>query len=621
MKSKLLLTCLLWFVVGSFTAFAQLPQSEKDALIKLYQSLDGKNWNEGFVWDLNQDPSKWFGVKIDQNHVVEIVLNGAGLKGTLPEGVFSKLPWLKLVSMGSNPQLTGTIPTDFSSLKQLEAIGFGSVGLTGQFPALDAFPNLKVVNVSMNNLKREPNGFTVTMPDFNKIPHLAYFEAGYCGLKGTINDGIGKCTDLFYFDISGNFVEGSLPQSLNNCTKMKDFSVQDNKLSGEIPDLSNFTEITYQALNGFYGRLFFNQNNFSGPFPRWINLLPDVKRIRFDENHLTGEIPNDLSGLFELEDLTADNNEISGKLPTNLPPKLSTFSFENNKLTGTLPAEWKNAKELTSINLSKNALSGKVLLNPKGMEQLERVYIDLNNFTFADFVDWQKFAKDTETRFLFGLQRPYGASKTINAKSGEKVTFDATIPAQMPKAIKLTYSWYNIKTMQKASFSKNAAVVEIPQVSVNDVANFICLITTDYFGNDPAGVQEESLQIPNYTMLRDGDEDGENTEEENRIYTPMMASGIFKLVVDGVSGTEPIYDEQNTPKVYPSTTTGSLTIDSPKNIETLFIFTPKGEKVFACHPYKLENNTLDISYLPRGNYFVVFATIAGKSYTQTITRK
>jgi len=51
------------FFVSAFT-FAGVSPKEKEALLALYNSTNGKEWNS--TWDLNASEDTWYGVKIDK---------------------------------------------------------------------------------------------------------------------------------------------------------------------------------------------------------------------------------------------------------------------------------------------------------------------------------------------------------------------------------------------------------------------------------------------------------------------------------------------------------------------------------------------------------------------------
>lgn len=604
MKRIFLTLSLLLCSIGATSLWAQIPQEEKEALLAIYKATDGANWEPQLRWDITQSPDKWSGITISNGHVVIVNLSGALLNGTLPEGVFPALPFLEGLVLDQNPNLKGAVPKDITSLSKLEALSLTYCSFTGALPSLNSFKQLRVLNLSMLNQTKDPNGFTATMPDFAEMPLLYYFDASYSGMKGNINEGIGKCTDLEYFDISGNLVEGTLPASLNNCTKLKDLSLQDNKLSGEIPNLSAITNITFDPMNGFYGRFFLNENQFTGRFPMWITALNDVKRISLSNNKLEGVLPDDLSTLLQLETFFADHNNISGELPKKLPPHLQRLALSHNKLTGTIPAEWREAKELNDVALDHNELSGKVQLKHALLSELETVRVSFNHFYFADFEGWDSFGKSKDTRFYFGLQKPYFATREVKVASGETAQLDATIPVEQPSSIKLNYKWYNTTTMEEIPNSPNSPILEIKNADKAVAHGYICLVVTDYFGDDPTGELSN-----NENSLR---------SEEKEILAPMLASGKIILYVDGATNTEKVTENRKTPYVYPTKVEDLLHIAHAEEVESLWIFNGKGEKVMA---QKVKGNPIfSLSHLPQGSYWVVLLTTAGETYTTSIVR-
>lgn len=609
MKKNFLTAFFAILFVGVMPIFAQIPDSEKEALLALYKATDGANWEESFRWDTSKDPNKWSGVLVEDGHVILLNLSSAGLNGTIPEGIFSKLPNLGFLILDNNPNLRGQIPQDITSLSHLEGISLTYCSFTGKMPSLDGFSELKVVNFSMLNQKRDPEGFTATMPDFSKMPGMIMFDASFAGMTGHISEGIGDCSELLIFDISGNNIEGPLPASLNKCTKLADFSVQDNKLSGEIPDLSAITNITFNPKEGLYGRFFLNGNQFTGEFPQWLSNLNKVKRISLSNNKLEGSMPDDLSSLTEVEALFADNNNLSGNLPKTLPQSLLELNLSNNQFTGTIPLEWKNAKNINDLNLTNNELSGKVDLAYKALKELEKVRVSFNRFTFADFEGWDTFAKSKDTRFYFGLQKNYSDKKEVKVATGEAASLDASIPTPMPKTIKLTYKWYNTSTMEEVKGATNTPILELKNVNSTMAHGYICLVTTDYFGNDPTGELENTQ-----SSLRE--------EEENKeILTPMMASGKIQLYVDGKSTSLPQVEDDNTkPYVYPTSIESQLHIANSDEVESVWIFNKKGEKVKA-ERLSQGKSSLSIEELSAGNYFVLLLSHSGKSIVCPIYKK
>ena len=67
---KNLATTFLLLVGIISVSFAQISDLEKNALIDLYNTTNGAEWNT--TWDLNKDVSTWHGITIVNNAVSEI---------------------------------------------------------------------------------------------------------------------------------------------------------------------------------------------------------------------------------------------------------------------------------------------------------------------------------------------------------------------------------------------------------------------------------------------------------------------------------------------------------------------------------------------------------------------
>ena len=87
---RLILAMLVLFVVSGSVSTAQqplvqiqIPQIEYDALVALYESTDGANWER--PWLLHTDtPCALEGVYCTDGHVTMLELNDRQLNGTIP---------------------------------------------------------------------------------------------------------------------------------------------------------------------------------------------------------------------------------------------------------------------------------------------------------------------------------------------------------------------------------------------------------------------------------------------------------------------------------------------------------------------------------------------------------
>jgi len=169
---------ILFALIFNLSLLAQISEIESAALVDLYTSTEGNNWNQ--KWDLNQDVSNWPGVTVENGHVTEIRMLFNNLTGSLPASL-SDLTHLKVLELSFN-NLTGEIPITIGALKNLEVLA-----MNGNY------------------------------------------------LSGTIPNSIGSLTRLKQLHLSSNKLSGDLPSEINRLTNLEVFNVFDNNLSGKLP--------------------------------------------------------------------------------------------------------------------------------------------------------------------------------------------------------------------------------------------------------------------------------------------------------------------------------------------------------------------------------------------------
>ena len=110
------------------------PETEREALVALYNATGGPNWNGNNNWLLDVPISEWEGVITDDNgRITRLYLSYNQLSGEIPAelGDLTSLTWLGL---GGN-QLTGEIPAELGSLTNLEGLYLQGNQLVGCIPS------------------------------------------------------------------------------------------------------------------------------------------------------------------------------------------------------------------------------------------------------------------------------------------------------------------------------------------------------------------------------------------------------------------------------------------------------------------------------------------------------
>jgi len=244
MKKTIFLSLVM--LATSFLVSAEVSKKEKKALNDLYESTNGVDWVH--PWDLNAPVHTWYGVKIEDDHVVEINLFRNNLKGVLPESL-GGLTYLKVLNLAFNG-LTGELPGSIAGLQDLEVI------------------------------KLEMNRF-----------------------KGELPESLGKLTNLRELTAFNNFFSGNIPVSVGRLTRLRVLNLSSNNLKGAIPEsLGNLAHL--ESLGLF-------ENTLEGAIPRQFGQLVELRELILANNQLDGEIPAEFSQLASLEILQIQNNKFN----------------------------------------------------------------------------------------------------------------------------------------------------------------------------------------------------------------------------------------------------------------------------------------------------------------------
>jgi Leucine-rich repeat (LRR) protein len=184
-----------------------VPRSEYNALIALYNATDGENWNDNTNWldTINHVVDDWFGITVENNHVTEINLSYNKLKGEIPPEI-GDLSRLTSLLLNNNNDITGPIPSEIGNLN-----------------------NLVNLNLSGNYL----NGSIC--PEIGNLSKLTTLNLRFNGISGVLPSEIGSLSELKYFFINHNKIEGPIPFEMSNLKKLEIFHINANRL-GKIKD-------------------------------------------------------------------------------------------------------------------------------------------------------------------------------------------------------------------------------------------------------------------------------------------------------------------------------------------------------------------------------------------------
>ena len=218
-------------------------QTDREALIALYNSAGGSGWTASVGWDTTQALGMWHGVTVTGGRVVGLALAGNNLSGTVPASL-STLTKLTSLDLSYNG-LSGAIPPGLRGLSQLTTLDLSANGLSGAIP-----------------------------PELGDLSSLDELYLHDNELSGAIPPELGNLSSLDALYLHGNELSGAIPPELGNLSSLEELSLWDNGLSGPIP--------------GSLG-----------------NLLA-LRFARFADNLLTGCVPHGLRYLVAAADFLTD---------------------------------------------------------------------------------------------------------------------------------------------------------------------------------------------------------------------------------------------------------------------------------------------------------------------------
>lgn len=327
----------------------KLIQRHAIAVFYMYTQVGNElHWRNQEGWmQKDVDECLWFGVTCDDNGtIIELELPRNSLRGNLPNeiGLFHGLRSLIL----SNNAIKGTLPDTITTLPILENFVMQNNNLRGKLTSkIGKLTTLKVLNLGDNN---ELGGtIPATFGNLQNLEKLILFGNQH---TGRLPQSLWRLTNLIEMILDSNRLDGTVPSSLGSLPHLTVLKLSANQFSRTIPSLiGNLTSLT---------DLFLDYNDLTGTLPSDLGNMMSLERLDLSKNRLNGTLPSELGRIQSLETFEIFSNTIKGKLPTTFGnwERFVCLNVETNLMTGSIPDSLGNSPKLKKMDLSNNSFTG-----------------------------------------------------------------------------------------------------------------------------------------------------------------------------------------------------------------------------------------------------------------------
>jgi len=625
------------FLSNTQLLLAQVPQSERDALIALYNATDGDNWTTNTYWNTDESVANWYGVTVENidgaDHVTKLYLYDKNLNGYIPAEM-GNLTYLSYMNLSTN-LLSGTIPAEIGNLINLTSLLLNKNELTGELPAeMNNLTNLTKFYIYNNNFQFED--LELTLNDLIDIINNNYGTILYSPMNAVdseinIDMVTGENYTFTMSEIRGTNVtyqwyhndtpiEGAtdLTYSITGAQEndlgdyvckasspiISDLTIDRNPihLYGTIdPTDKNALIALYNTTDG--DNWLDNTNwNTSEPVYTWhgVKVQGDrVIEIELIRNNLNGNIPPEIGDLSELSTLNLSENgpyydgNLTGDIPTEIGnlSKLKELIINLSALSGEIPPEIGNLTNLVALEFWDNYLTGTIPDEIGNLTNLELFTLEHNELTgsipdsFSNLTKLQHFWLN-ENQLTGDVPDIFRNMQDLVYVSIFDNPLTGSIDLSQNHSLKLVYVQNTQISCLNLQNGNNQAIPTY-YFKANDNPN----LNTIY-------VDDATYSVENWTYVDDASVFND---------TPTDCSNL---------GTSKL--ETNSIRIYPNPVHNIINIEnSGFAIQKITIYNLEGQKLQEI----LNRNLINVSQLANGIYLLTITGEDGNTETYKIIKK
>ncbi len=295
---------------------------EREALIAIYNALDGDNWTNNTNWCSDKPVGAWAGVYTNGQNVTGLQIEGR-VTANSPKGIFpieaqnlQHLTYLHFVCTNIDSFAEGL---SFNNIEEVYFRDNVFLHLTELAPIYKG-GNLKsfIVGFNDNDLYGISDAYLTPLPIPNELldnKELQTLNLWACNLAGEIPEklwDLNHLENLQLYNKWETYFYGAISPSIANLHNLKDLWLFNLNLSGGIPEeLYALTQLEYLAIDCC---------NIGGQLSSNIQNLKNLRFLNLRDCNLDGNLPEELAILMDgdLEYCMLTCNKLTGDIPDKI---------------------------------------------------------------------------------------------------------------------------------------------------------------------------------------------------------------------------------------------------------------------------------------------------------------